>query len=115
MLIFALALSFFGFVFAAPGAVMIAGGNINIKKNGKISLAGPVTNLILAIIFLIISKLSFNDFLNTLGQYGFFINSWLALFNMIPFWNFDGKKVFMWNKLIWTIVVLIAVIFLWFI
>jgi len=115
MLIFALAMSFLGFVFAAPGAVMIAGGKINIKRNGKISVAGPLTNLILAVIFLAINKLTINNFLGTLSQYGFFINSWLALFNMIPFWNFDGKKIFIWNKLIWTIIVLISIIFLWFI
>ncbi|MEM2900813.1 MAG: hypothetical protein QXT63_08480, partial [Thermoplasmata archaeon] len=37
-------------IFAAPGAVMIF-GNIDTEKNGKISLAGPGTNAILAAIF----------------------------------------------------------------
>lgn len=112
MLVLALAMSFLGFVFAAPGAVMIAGGHINIKRNGKISVAGPLMNLVLALIFFIIMKLNFSSGINLIGQYGFFINSWLALFNMIPFWNFDGRKIFVWNKAIWVGVVAIAVIFL---
>ena len=112
MLVLAIAMSFLGFVFAAPGAVMIAGGKINIKRNGKISVAGPITNLVLAIIFFIIMKLDFSNMVNTIGQYGFLINSWLALFNMIPVWNFDGRKIFVWNKAVWISVVGIALIFL---
>ena len=112
MLVLAIAMSFLGFVFAAPGAVMIAGGKINIKRNGKISVAGPITNLVLAIIFFIIMKLDFSNMVNTIGQYGFLINSWLALFNMIPVWNFDGRKIFVWNKVVWISVVGIALVFL---
>ena len=112
MLLLALAMSFFGFIFAAPGAVMIAGGHINIRRNGLISVAGPITNLVLALLFLIIKSFDLSSWINTLGQYGFFINSWLALFNMIPFWNFDGRKVFVWNKTVWISIVAIAVVFL---
>ena len=32
-----------------------------------------------------------------------FINTFLAVFNMIPFGVMDGLKVFMWNKIIWAI------------
>ena len=112
MLVLALAMSFLGFVFAAPGAVMIAGSNISIRKNGRISAAGPMTNLVLALIFFALMKLNLGSNLNLIGQYGFFINSWLALFNMIPVWNFDGKKVFIWSKSIWGMIVGIAVAFL---
>src|SRR3990167_8731879 len=112
MLLLALAMSFLGFVFAAPGAVMIAGGHINIRRNGLISVAGPITNLALALIFLAVKSLDLSSSINLIGQYGFFINSWLALFNMIPFWNFDGKKVFIWNKTVWISIVAIAVVFL---
>ncbi len=111
MLVLALAMSFLGFIFAAPGAVMILGRNINVKRNGKISAAGPITNLILAIIFFALIKLNLNQGVNTIGQYGFFINSWLALFNMIPVWNFDGKKIFIWSKAVWGIIVGISMLF----
>ena len=113
MLVFALLTSFFGFVFAAPGAVFIS-GNVNIERNGRISAAGPITNLILAFIFLIGLIIFQSGFLNTISNYGYFVNAWLALFNMIPFWNFDGKKVFYWNKGVYITIVLVAVLFLFF-
>lgn len=111
MLFLAVIFSFFGFVFAAPGAVMIH-GNLNKKKNGIVSLAGPLTNLILALIFLFITLIFREGFLNMMGNYGYRINTWLAVFNMIPVWNFDGKKVFDWNKIIYFVFVVIALVFL---
>lgn len=113
MLVLAIIFSFFGFVFAAPGAVFIH-GNLNKKKNGIVSLAGPLTNLILALLFLGISVIFTSGFLNLIGNYGFKINTWLAIFNMIPLWNFDGKKVFDWNKIVYFVFVVVALIFLFF-
>ena len=43
------------FIFAAPGAVYIHGEYISDEQNGKISLAGPLTNIVLALIFLSIN------------------------------------------------------------
>jgi Zn-dependent protease len=94
MLILAIAMSFIGFVFAAPGAVMI-NGYINKEKNGKISVAGPAVNLMLGVIFL---ALILFGFVNLFTQYGLLINAWLAAFNMIPFMNLDGKKILNWSK-----------------
>ncbi len=105
MLILALAMSFVGFVFAAPGAVMIGGGHVDLKRNGKISIAGPLTNFVLAVLFMV-----GNIFLpNVIFSYGFIINAWLGLFNMIPFGFFDGKKIFRWNIGIWIGTVAIGV------
>ncbi len=112
MLVLALATSFLGVVFAAPGAVMIAGGNINVKRYGKISAAGPIVNLVLAIIFFVVRTLNFSTTFNLIGQYGFFVNSWLALFNMIPLWEFDGRKIFAWSKTVWVSIVAVALVFL---
>ena len=110
MLVLALAMAYFlGFVFIAPGAVYIF-GNVGIARNGRISLAGPLTNLILAVIFFIIGIFT-TGFLSIFASYGFMINSWLALFNLIPVWNFDGKKILEWNKLYYFIAVIIAVLF----
>ncbi len=99
MLLVSIVLGFFGFIFLAPGAVFIF-GNVTNDKNGKISLAGPVTNLILALIFLIIG--------GPIGLSGFRINSWLAFFNMLPFFGLDGSKVFEWNKMVFFIVIVIS-------
>tara|TARA_Y100000034_G_C6702551_1_gene309929 strand:+ start:80 stop:637 length:558 start_codon:yes stop_codon:yes gene_type:complete len=103
MLVLAIAMSFFGFVFAAPGAVMIRGLSISNEKNGRISLAGPLTNLVLALVFL-----GLMPFLGVIAKYGLFINALIALFNMLPFWNFDGAKILRWNKLVYFGVVFVA-------
>ena len=99
MLILAILMSFLGFIFAAPGAVMINGYYMTKEKNGKISAAGPLVNLILAVIFIILALINIsNPFIQQLIYYGVFINILIALFNMIPFGNFDGKKILAWNK-----------------
>lgn len=100
---------FIGFIFAAPGAVMIS-GMITKKENGLISAAGPATNYLLAMAFL--------GLLYLLPQWasifatGFGINLWLGLFNLIPFGPLDGRKVLYWNKIAWGGMVLFGVLFL---
>ena len=111
MLVLAVIMSFFGFVFAAPGAVFI-NGYVNIEKNGKISLSGPLTNLILALIFFILGITISTGFWSNVFGYGFMINSWLALFNMIPVWNLDGTKILMWNKTVYFSMIIICIGFL---
>lgn len=112
MLAIAILMSFLGFIFAAPGAVWIK-GSINKKQNGIISFAGPFSNFLLALAFL--PGLFFASGLVQFFLFiGFFINSWLGLFNMIPFRPFDGIKIYKWNKIIYiglTALLLIAVIF----
>ena len=108
MLGLAVILSFLGFIFAAPGAVFIH-GLVGIVRNGKISAAGIIASLSVAFIFLL---LFFLTPLTTIALYGFIINSWLALFNLIPLWNFDGVKVLNWNKKFYTLLIVIAVLFM---
>lgn len=111
MLVFALVFSLFGFVIAAPGAVVIAGGRIDEKKNGLISMAGPLTNIVLALIFFLLAILSPTQ----LFQLGFKINSWIALFNLIPIGFFDGAKIFNWSKFVWGIMAIGAFFMVFFI
>jgi len=114
MLGFALITAFFGFLFAAPGAVMIA-GNVDRERNGKISLAGPGSNLLIGVTclsILLITDVSMfaHDALSKLLTFSVF----LAGFNMIPVMPFDGSKIWYWNKPVY-ILTLLAAGFLFFV
>ncbi len=110
-LVLAIITSYFGFVFAAPGAVYIHGEYISEEQNGKISLAGPLTNIVLALIFLgLLSISSASPILQTIGFIGFSINSFIALFNLIPFSVLDGAKILRWNPIIWVSTAVVAFI-----
>ncbi len=102
---------FIGFIFAAPGAVMIS-GMVTRKENGLISAAGPATNYVLAMIFLGLLFL-FPQQSNIFGT-GFSINIWLGIFNLIPFGPLDGRKVFNWNKVVWGGMLAFGGLFLFF-
>lgn len=107
MLVLAIAMSFFGFVFAAPGAVMIS-GRIDKRKNGIISAAGPAVNIALALVFLALMFSQIPKLFIEIAVYGFIINTWLALFNMIPFGFFDGYKILRWSKSAYFIIIALA-------
>ena len=89
----------FGFVFAAPGAVYIY-GHVTRETNGKISLAGPGTNLILAMIF-IAAALAMPS-IRDIALIGAYVNTFLGAFNMIPIPPLDGSKVLALNPLAWA-------------
>ncbi len=107
MLFLAIIMSFFGFIFVAPGAVIIQ-GFVNRERNGKISLMGPLTNIILGFLFFIVMSFSFG-IIQQVAYYGTLINGWIAVFNLLPFGNFDGVKIFKWNKVIYGMLVLTAI------
>jgi len=111
MLMLAILMSFLGFIIAAPGAVFIS-GPVGKRRNGKISAAGPLMNLALAFVFLAVSLVTANKILLTICSYGFMINTWLALFNMLPFGNFDGVKILRWNKAVYFSMVAVALMFM---
>jgi Zn-dependent protease len=91
----------------APGAVMI--GNIaSWDHYGKVSIAGPATNIGLGMIFFMIALMTGNSMLNDLALLGMNINASLALFNLIPLGIFDGAKIIKWNRLVWGITILAA-------
>jgi Zn-dependent protease len=108
----ALVFSMFGFVLAAPGAVMIRPGPniwgraaLTRKSFGLISIAGPAMNICLAIIFILLNTL-YPSMVFTLGAR---INTWLAIFNLIPFGPLDGAKILNWDKSVWVGALLVAV------
>lgn len=103
-LLLAVLMSFSGFIFAAPGAVVIA-GLVSRAENGKIATAGPLTNIVLALLFWF-STASFRSI--SLLSDGFTINAWLAFFNLLPFWQLDGLKILNWSRGVWILLILTA-------
>jgi Zn-dependent protease len=108
--------SIFPVMFVAPGAVMIA-GMLRWDEYGKVSIAGPATNIAQAIIFFLIFLFTSNYTIADLAIYGIAVNSGLALFNLIPFGIFDGMKIFKWSWRVWLLSVILAgslFVFVWF-
>lgn len=109
-----------GFMIFAPGAVYFGsyGRMVTDEENGKISIAGPLVNIVLALVFLALT-LTLRPYLsleNAGMMYillltmvlAFNINSFLALFNMLPIPPLDGSKVIRWNVPIYVVVLAVA-------
>jgi len=108
MLVLAIIMRFFGFLFAAPGAVIIS-GHVSKSQYGKIAVAGPIMNLIIVAIFgilLLVANYFSIAVLQSISSYGIWINAFLAFFNMMPFFVLDGKKVLQWSKKIYVAVII---------
>jgi Zn-dependent protease len=93
----------------APGAVVIA-GNTTPDRVGRTAAAGPTTNILIAGLLLGVAEV-----LRPAGLFGALlagsaINAFMALFNLIPFGVFDGLKVFRWNKQVWLVLLVLAIL-----
>jgi len=117
MLVVAVALAaLVGVVFAAPGATVIydvSGRGISREQNGKISVAGPMVNLLLCIPFTVLLILGgsismTNNLLTMTGMIGLQVNAMIAAFNMLPISVLDGRKVLAWNAVVFVIMILAA-------
>lgn len=95
------------FKIISPGAVVIV-GFVDRKKVGKISVAGPATNMILSTVFLMIAFLSSQP--PPILVFGAAFNAWIALFNLVPFGMLDGFKIFLWNKTVWASAFTISIV-----
>jgi Zn-dependent protease len=95
------------FKFIAPGAVVISGFADN-DKMGRTAIAGPIVNVVIAMGLLVTLPALGRTMVGAAILYGASINSFLALFNLIPLWVFDGRKVFVWNKRYWAIIFSLA-------
>lgn len=101
-----------GIVFAAPGAVYIMAPQLSKKQNGIISAVGPITNILIGLVFfvlgVILAAIAPQSFLQEIAWGAFQINFWLAFFNMLPIFPLDGSKVFAWDKKIWGFIIAAA-------
>ena len=106
-LIIAVLMSMFGFLFAAPGVVYIR-GFVDKEQDGKISMAGPATNIVLAVVGLALAIALNGQPLMVPFYLLFILNASLALFNLLPFGILDGAKILRWNTAVWTLMIIIA-------
>ncbi|MCK4348472.1 MAG: site-2 protease family protein [Thermoplasmatales archaeon] len=97
-----------GIVFAAPGAVQIF-GRPNKDEMGKIAAAGPMTNIVLCVIFTGIWYFS-NGIIASVSFFIAYINMFLAFFNLLPFGPLDGRKIFRWKIEVWGLLIGINVV-----
>ena len=104
-LLLAFVFAFFGFIFGAPGATWIS-GTVTSEQNGRISAAGPITNLLVggasfAALRILgpLPPITLASFaLRTMVSEVAIVNVVLAGFNMLPILPLDGAKVWHWNK-----------------
>ena len=94
---------FLPFKIISPGAVMIS-GPASMDEIGKISISGPLINIVLSTAFLGLMCVSnLNPWLSLIFAIGAFFNGYIALFNLIPLGILDGFKIFNWNKSVWAL------------
>jgi Zn-dependent protease len=94
-----------GVLFGAPGATWISGA-VTREQNGRISAAGPLTNITIATVLIIVSYALFSRFTSGFGGLilslylvqAATVNAFLGFFNLIPVMPLDGAKVLAWNK-----------------
>lgn len=126
-------MAFVGFIFAAPGAVMIhkpqarddrwsASQGWQAEQPGQaeaerketlwISLAGPLTNIVLVVLFFLFlaSDAAAGGLWMSAANFALFINLTPAAFNLLPFGPLDGKKVFDSSRVVWAIVAVPAIL-----
>lgn len=102
---------FTGFIFAAPGAVMFIGGSRS-HETGRIAMAGPLANIIIASITLPLYFVFFESIIGLLFGIICLINVILATFNLLPFGPLDGVKIIRWNATAWIIMLIISLVLL---
>jgi Zn-dependent protease len=105
-LLLALGMSFaLGIVFAAPGAVYIY-GLTDEKKDAKISLSGPLANMIVAVSTLALFRFTFIPLFAQVA----YVSAFIGVFNLLPFGPLDGSKIFKHEKMWWIALMAVGVI-----
>lgn len=107
-----------GIVFAAPGAVVVypyrysrwkyRSKHLTVNEWGWIAAAGPITNILFAILFAAIAFMT-TGFISSSASFIFLVNAVLATFNLIPFGPLDGAKVARWKVWFWAFLFIIAI------
>ncbi len=93
---------FLPFRMISPGAMMISGSPSG-NEIVKISLAGPVVNLVFSGALLGAAFVLYPSAFGLMLFFVAYINAFMAVFNLIPIGILDGYKIFSFNKKIWAL------------
>ncbi|MBN2151952.1 MAG: M50 family metallopeptidase [Candidatus Lokiarchaeota archaeon] len=109
MILIGLAIAWSGFLFFAPGAVVIE-SMASRKQMGTTAMAGPLSNITFSLAMIpLVFLFPYFEFVHLCLR----VNAWLALFNMIPAGVFDGRKIFLWNKVAFGCIITSAGVLVW--
>lgn len=112
--------SLLGVVIAAPGGVVLSympserygqwSGFVP-KQHGIIAVVGPLMNLSLAVIFAFAANFGGPLFMGqNVFALGALVNSYLAVFNLLPFYPLDGYRILRWNESTWIGAMVLALL-----
>jgi len=87
----------------APG-VVLSSGEYRLDTAGRISIAGPLTNILIGGIFLVFSAFMPVKWAGVVLLLASRFSFDMALFNMLPFYVLDGAKVLRWNQSIFFLI-----------
>jgi len=95
----------------APGYVSIIsiGRFPTTREEGLIALAGPLSNIVLAVLGIGLLLFSGTNYY-LLSLLFVKVNLDIALFNLLPIFMLDGEKVFRWNALLWGLLLMVVLI-----
>lgn len=115
--------SFLGFVFAATGGTSmytrtgerygLSVPDLNTQMIGYVSIVGPLMNISLAVLFSFLAASMHGTEIASINMFQLFslgadINGFLAVFNLLPFYPFDGYKVLRWSSTMWFVAVVLS-------
>ena len=87
----------------APGAMMIGGSVPSGEDIVRISIAGPLTNIVFSSVLIGVAFALPASVFTSMLFFAAYINAFMAVFNLIPFGVLDGFKIFSFNKKIWLL------------
>ena len=89
-----------------PGYVSILPlRSLTAEEEGKIALAGPILNIIIAAFFTLLRIIP-------MARVIAYLNAIIAFFNLIPFLMLDGAKIIRWSFLIWVAMFIVSLVLL---
>ncbi|MGC8582625.1 MAG: site-2 protease family protein [Thermoproteus sp.] len=93
------------------GYTLISCHSYTREDDGLISLAGPLTNIAVALLSLALLSLPIALGLLSIQFliYLMRLNAFVAFFNLLPLGPLDGSKIFRWNIAVWAVMFLVAI------